>query len=551
MVSLRELTDKLSDLPDVSRSAIAIRAAMRVFPVLALRREGSRDPFAYWHMSQQDRHCLAILRCYQTSNFGTSLQKLEPASRAAAARAARSAYDATTVSASATDASYAAATDAARAATADAARAIGRAVTAAVAASELDAYTSALSDDLSRVHNGATELLSLPLWPDGVPVRMTELWDRLRGDLVALNSGFDVWIGWYEDRLTGQPLHMEVERQWALVPDEILTKSPFEVNQHLKALRDAHLDDQPADLLKSDAGPGTHLNVASTSPLPEIPAEQRPGLQFALGATGQIDLVSSGVAAPDDLAEIRAMRGAIIEAVDDLAKLLEGSNAYATIIRVAMRYKTAILADPLSVDQLYSYGVRLENISARIEREIASGDYPDLAPQAGEALDSVIALHGPMLYATARGRKLIENARAYGEADLDMAAAKPILLEVVEAIAQAKDVVAEPAREAIIEAANDIGEGKHPQRSTQVGVNAVVNFCIAAAKGIQKGLHPGEVEKATEDGAKKLVTAVVVGAPAWALYTHASTIGAFLLANTTLLLSLVGTAGVAGLGRYR
>ena len=143
---------------------------------------------------------------------------------------------------------------------------------------------------------------------------------------------------------------------------------------------------------------------------PNLPKDQEPGLQFSSGEHGKIHISLSGLALSGDLVEIAAMRGVIIEALDDLTTILEGSNAYATVARIAQRYKATIIADAVSIDQLFGYGVRLENCRARLEREIQSGDYPDLAVPAGEALDSVIALHGPMISSTARGQELAHQA---------------------------------------------------------------------------------------------------------------------------------------------
>ena len=107
---------------------------------------------------------------------------------------------------------------------------------------------------------------------------------------------------------------------------------------------------------------------------PQIPADQKPGYQFALQADGRIDLQPSGLAPPDDLTEIFAIRGVIIETIDELSLLLAGSNAYSSIAKTAERYKSAISARDLSIDLLYGYGVRLDN--ARCSVRSAYGFHP-------------------------------------------------------------------------------------------------------------------------------------------------------------------------------
>ena len=79
----REYFEKqFEGLPPKAKAIIALRAAMRVLPMLAHR---GRDagPFAYWKEDERDRHALAIIRCYQASAFVNSLTKAGSAAAAA------------------------------------------------------------------------------------------------------------------------------------------------------------------------------------------------------------------------------------------------------------------------------------------------------------------------------------------------------------------------------------------------------------------------------------------------------------------------------------
>ena len=249
----------------------------------------------------------------------------------------------------------------------------------------------------------------------------------------------------------------------------MLATKPNEVNAYLKSLRNEHCPT---------------LNL-----LDAIPESQEPGLQFA-PQDGRIDLKPSGVASPDDVAEILAMRGAIVEAVDDLLILLAGSNAYPSIAQVAERYKSAISASGLSVDLLYAYGVRLENSRSRLEAEIKSGDCPAMAVPAGEALDSVIALHGPVVYSTARGKELVERARMFSSDGLSVSDYKPTAQQVAAAIDKAEAAVTELARETIKQASDEIGDGKHPERSTQIRAHGSGQFHDRGSDGRAERLCP-------------------------------------------------------------
>jgi hypothetical protein len=80
-------------LPPKARAVIALRAAMRVFPVLAQQRRHATDA-AFWFWPAEDRvhHTHVICRCVQSSAFVNSLTKADYAAGKDAAVAAVIAY---------------------------------------------------------------------------------------------------------------------------------------------------------------------------------------------------------------------------------------------------------------------------------------------------------------------------------------------------------------------------------------------------------------------------------------------------------------------------
>ena len=70
-----------------------------------------------------------------------------------------------------------------------------------------------------------------------MPTEFQALMAQIQTGLLGLASGFEIWIDWYRDRLSGKPLDLEVEQQWALLSEEQREQSPAEINAYLKALR--------------------------------------------------------------------------------------------------------------------------------------------------------------------------------------------------------------------------------------------------------------------------------------------------------------------------
>jgi GTPase SAR1 family protein len=224
-------------LPPKEMAVLALRAAMRVFPVLGQGGHGADVAFWFWRWptEKRARHAQVICQCLQNSAFVNSLTKA-------------AASDATSVAA------YAAASDAADAAYAAASAATASAAAARAAAGA--ATTDAILTDIAQIGRpfqrrswfareqrkaGAEKdpvfLLAQPLWPKSVPAEVSRFWAQLERNLRSLDAGFEVWIDWYQGRLDGKPLDWEIERRWALLSKEQLSQSPAEVSAYFKGLR--------------------------------------------------------------------------------------------------------------------------------------------------------------------------------------------------------------------------------------------------------------------------------------------------------------------------
>ena len=263
-------------LPPNATAMIALRAAMRVFPVLARRSKAADPAFRFWTVAHSGRHTLAVCRSFQSLAFS-----LTNGSPAVSGRAFVNAADAAAADAAAAAAAFAAAAAADADAAADAAAAVAAAFAAAAyvnaaafaadayvnaaayaaaaAAAAADAAADAMLTDIAQIQQiqrpsridrplrradaeaDPVFLLAQPLWRKDMPAEAARLWTQLQRDLRGLDAGFEVWIDWYQDRLDGKPFDREIERQWALLSKEQLAQSPAEINAYLKALRDGAL----------------------------------------------------------------------------------------------------------------------------------------------------------------------------------------------------------------------------------------------------------------------------------------------------------------------
>ncbi|MEZ5873109.1 MAG: hypothetical protein R3D32_14960 [Nitratireductor sp.] len=386
---------------------------------------------------------------------------------------------------------------------------------------------ASISRDLTILQNHGLEALrATPIWHGETPDWFSRNWIGLKDALLADNPNWQVWIDFLERRFQGKRslfgLASDSEKE---IIDAIVKEGEAFWD------RDAHLVN--ADLV---ARIEERRKRDAQSAIDNIPPKS-PGLSYSPGPSGKYEREATGIATSDDLAEIEGTKEPLLEALDDLKSACTGTNAYTTVVKNAERYAAVLNAEltRLSVDRLFSYGVRLENARSRLDKEIASGDFPEMAVGIGEALDSVLALHGPMVLSTGRGRDLVARARDYQLGVAQANALKLAATPVATAIANSDKMVETEAADEIVLATADIGEGPHPERSTEVGATALRNFLVSAAKVVG------------------ITAAGVVGNAAWGTITGATgatsleTLAAFtydfFLTYRPDLLILAGTGG--------
>jgi GTPase SAR1 family protein len=238
-----EIAAQLKAVPREMRVAFAVRSAMRVLPLLAspkkktLRDVFSRQKEAFWYWKVQDKnkHLLAVLRTYSCSiEYVLTKNRSTVATDAAAANAAADAADADAYAAAYVAYAAAAADSYAPDAYADAA---AYAAFAAYAAADVDAdeVIQAIRKDLMVLKNMSEgELLKQPLWL--ASKKWQQLLNNFKQDISSLNAGFEVWLDWYNDRLQGKVIDVELLQHWNHIPKEIEQQGAAKVNAYLRSL---------------------------------------------------------------------------------------------------------------------------------------------------------------------------------------------------------------------------------------------------------------------------------------------------------------------------
>jgi hypothetical protein len=221
-------------------------------------------------------------------------------------------------------------------------------------------------------------------------------------------------------------------------------------------------------------------------PREAIPAQDA-GPHFVISAAGQISQESASTldAGGNDIRRIRQLLPLVRQSADDLAaRLNPNDNAYTELARDITQYRNAISRRELEIawGLVWGLGVRLEEAAAAAEREISNRLAPALEDAELAALQSLRALHAPLILATAEGRELQEQADRLRMTREEQAALRADAVAFSVSLIQNEDIIIELDAAAVVEgAAGAIGEGRHPERGTVFGIATIGNVLIVLA----------------------------------------------------------------------
>ncbi len=210
-----------------------MRAALRVAPLVTEARErlGATRNSVLSTLTSAVFRASAV--AWAPTKYSTHSKEFRAAAHAAAD--AIGSFATTDAAALAVEASAVAVDAAFFAPDAEAARfaAARAAAVAADAADDTAIWESIGADAAAAPSAGANGLMDLPLWSDGGPVWASAKWINLKAALVS-DEDWEVWVGWYEDRLRGVSRGEAYELVFASVPLDVWDKGPTAANAWIK-----------------------------------------------------------------------------------------------------------------------------------------------------------------------------------------------------------------------------------------------------------------------------------------------------------------------------
>jgi transcriptional regulator with XRE-family HTH domain len=147
---------------------------------------------------------------------------------------------------------------------------------------------------------------------------------------------------------------------------------------------------------------------------------QNPLVRFGISDNAKLNLIPT-LAEENDYDTIEALRSELL-AVQGPIELLKERYAKSPNVPqaglfgpLASKYAEELSKDLKDINYtvLYARGSRFYAARRRASQQIESGEWPELDADENEAIDAICDLHGPMIMASAAGRKLVEDAHQY------------------------------------------------------------------------------------------------------------------------------------------
>lgn len=249
MPDSNQIRSLLNDIDPQLCACFAVRCSLRALPLLVLERykrllvleKDNQPPFWYWSDSDVSENLFSLFETLQASIYSSVYCKPFPDITSSyevyAPESANSVtysilYAAEAAKNPLSAASYA--TDAAVYACSD--PFLGSELLSLCLQRDLDLITSETASSGLIGIKTPHDLLSEPLWHGVESGEWKALIEQWKSALLVLSEGFDVWIDWYESRLSGKPLDSEKEGFFYEVPPQVRRQSAKIRNAYLLSL---------------------------------------------------------------------------------------------------------------------------------------------------------------------------------------------------------------------------------------------------------------------------------------------------------------------------
>lgn len=226
-------------------------------------------------------------------------------------------------------------------------------------------------------------------------------------------------------------------------------------------------------------------DVASSIP------DQSQLVRFIVSENAMLSLVPT-LADENDYDTIVALRAELLAANGPIGRLMERYAQNPNVPQaqlfgsLTLKYHEELSKDPREINYtvLFARGSRFYAARRHASQQIASGEWPELDANENEAIDAICDLHGPLILASAAGRRLVSNAHEFETTPEVYREEQLIIQEFGRTIADEPDIFEPAAAEAITELTSPIIDDPQPARSRGVRLAVTSSALVAIVGGV-------------------------------------------------------------------
>jgi len=342
---------------------------------------------------------------------------------------------------------------------------------------ELTLEALAADADLLDQKFSPVSLANSQLWPTKIPDWVNEDWAHLKQALLDAKEDWEVWTGWYDDRLVGAPANEDHELARVTITEQFWDEDPEAVNSQIKWITEEIKELTP-------------VGETDLPSIEAIPPQSETGSQFVQITDGRIDLALDP---PSHSPVADQNQREIYQELRYKASTLSalGHNQLGDLSGPITRFLAALpeRIEDVSIIRIWSRGNTLRVRLKAHETASASTDHSDpalLAPLAAELLQDLIHSHNVFIVGDPHGRELDEVRLGPRERHEDEAIVQSASI-IADAVRESEGLVTPAAAEALteqVDAARNAPAGIHGDQALDLSRKTTSNFVVEILRAV-------------------------------------------------------------------
>lgn len=340
-----------------------------------------------------------------------------------------------------------------------------------------------------KISRGLSSILGRKISLNDIMLSHSKIRSRGEPRLSELLERTNLTIEQLAEQLRLSPSTISRWRSGKSKPDERSIRLIMDILGVTAAEMEAYGLSTPESLPEERPTPGDKREVLART-AKSIP-DQNPLIRFGVSENNKLRLVPS-LSDENDYDTISALRSELLAASGPIPFLKDRYARNPNTPQAGLfgpltsRYDDELSKVPKDINYavLYARGARFYAARIAANRQVASGEWPELDADEAEAIDAICDLHGPLVMASAVGRRLISDAHEYETTPEVARQEEQLIQEFGEVLATETEIIEPETAEAISDLTTPIENDPQPARSRGVRLLVTGSALVSIVGGV-------------------------------------------------------------------